>query len=137
MMLLPVANRCATICRLRALCYVPAVAIITLTLYAQTSAEASDLPSNQQVVAFLTESIDWYRHCALERQLATNPVDLVFLENTRSGAAQILQLSFDFARADAQSSATPHTDMQKEKTRTGSPELAQFLQLQNNTELQS
>ena len=136
-MLLPVSNQYTTILKLRALCYVPAVAIITLTLYAQTSAEASDLPSNQQVIAFLTESIDWYRHCAIERQIATNPVDLVFLENTRSGAAQILQLSFDFARADAQSSATPHSDMQDERRVTAPPELAQFLQLQNDTELQS
>lgn len=115
------------------------MAIITVGLSAQASPEASDFPSNQQVIAFLTESVDWYRHCAVERQIATEPVDLVFLEDNRPGAAQIAQLSFAFARADTQFSATPQADIRKGSTAiaTGSPELVQFVQLENNTELQS
>src|SRR5215469_2186413 len=79
-------------------------AVIAVGLSAQVSPATSDLPSNQRVIAFLTESIDWYHHCAIEHQMATEPVDLVFLEDSRSNAGEILQLSFDFARADAQSS---------------------------------
>ena len=136
-----VSKRLSNILKLRKFCYLPVLAIITVGLAAQVSPAASDLPSNQQVIAFLTESIDWYRHCAIERQIATEPVDLVFLEDSRPGAAQIVQLSFDFARADAQFSATPEADTQKGSTAiaiaTGSPDLAQFVQLENNTELQS
>jgi hypothetical protein len=69
---------------------------------AQVGTPAADLPTNQQVLAFLTESIDWYRHCAIERQVASDPADLVFVEDNRPRAAEIVQLSFDFARADAQ-----------------------------------
>ena len=134
-----VSKRLSNILKLRKFCYLPVLAIITVGLSAQVSPAASDLPSNQQVIAFLTESIDWYHHCVIERQIATDPVDLVFLEDNRPSAAQILQLSFDFARADAQFSATPRADTQKGSTAiaTGSPDLAQFVQLENNTELQS
>src|SRR5215475_3323779 len=129
----------ASILKLRQFCYLPMLALITVGLAAQISPAASDLPSNQNVIAFLTLSIDWYRHCAIERQISTDPVDLVFLEGNRQTAAQILQLSFDFARAGAQSSAIPDVDSQKGSTAssTGSPDLVQFVQLETNTELQS
>jgi Mechanosensitive ion channel, beta-domain len=128
----------SSILKLRTFWYLTVMAMITVGLSAQISPPVSDLPSNQQVITFLTESIDWYRHCAIERQIATEPVDLVFVEDSRPGAAQIVQLSFVFARADAQFSATTAVDSQKGSTAiaTGSPDLAQFVQLENNTELQ-
>lgn len=50
----------------------------------------------------------------------------------------IVHLSFDFARADAQFSAAPTVTRQEGSTTAGgSPDLAQFLQLRNSTELQS
>src|SRR5208283_3574287 len=113
-------------------------AVITIGLSAEVSPAASDLPANQQVIAFLTESIDWYRHRAIERQIATEPVDLVFLEDNRAVAAQIVQLSFDFARTDASVAATAAAGNQKGSTAiaTGpSPDLAQFVELENNAEL--
>ena len=115
------------------------LALIAVGLAAQVSPVASDLPSNQKVIALLTQTIDWYRHCVIERQIATDPVDLVFLEGNRESAAQILQSSFDFARADTQFSATsePNTEKASIANSTGSPDLAQFVQLENNTELQS
>ena len=44
-----------------------------------------------------TESIDSYHHCVIKRQIADSPLDLVFFEDDEQSAAQILQLSFDFA----------------------------------------
>ncbi len=138
MRLWPVSKRLSNISKLRKFCSLPVLAIITLGLSSQVLPAGSDLPSNQQVIAFLTESIDWYRHCAIERQIATDPVDLVFQEDNRPRAAQILQLSFDFARADAQFSASPPVNSQKASPAiaTGSPDLAQFVQLEDKTELQ-
>jgi hypothetical protein len=135
----PVLKQPSNILKLRKFRYLPVLAIIAVGLSAQVSPAAFDLPSNQQVIAFLTESIEWYRHRAIERQIATEPVDLVFLEDNRPSGQQILQLSFDFARAGAQFSATPRPDTQKRSTAiaTGSADLAQFVQLENNTELQS
>jgi len=118
--------------------YVLLVTVLTVGLSAQVSPAASDLPSNPQVIAFLTESIEWYRHRAIERQIATNPVDLAFLEDNRHIAAQIVQLSFDFARADASIAATSAAGSQKPSPATAvgsAPELAQFLHVQNQTEL--
>jgi ABC-type Fe3+-siderophore transport system permease subunit len=118
-------------------CYcVPVLTIMTMGLSAQVSPTVSDLPSNQQVIAFLTNSIDWYRHCATERQIASNPVDLMFLEENRPSATQVLQLSFDFARSFAQFSARPDTNKESTPTVTGSPDLARFMQLEKTTELQ-
>jgi len=99
--------------RLRGACYVLLVGVLTAGIFAQVSPPAPDLPSDQQVLAFLTESIDWYRHRAVEEQLATEPVDLVFLEDNRPVAAQIVQLSFEFARADASLAATFQAGKQK------------------------
>ena len=124
--------------KLREACCLLLPAVITIGLSAEVSPAASDLPANQQVIAFLTESIDWYRHRAIERQIATEPVDFVFLEDNRPVAAQIVQLSFDFARADASVAATAAAGNQKGSTAiaTGSsPDLAQFVQLENNAEL--
>ena len=64
------------------------------------------LPSKQQVIKFLTESIDWYRHLSVERQIATEPSDLLFLEDDQPIGTQVVQLSFAFARADASLAAT-------------------------------
>ena len=87
-------------------CYLLTAALLAVGLSAEVSPGLSDLPSNQRVLAFLTQTIDWYRHAAIERQIATEPVDLAFLEDERPIALQIVQLSFDFARADAAIVAT-------------------------------
>jgi hypothetical protein len=57
--------------RLRGACYALLVVVLTAGISAQISPPASNLPSDQQVLTFLTESIDWYRHSAAEEQLAT------------------------------------------------------------------
>jgi len=124
--------------RLRKACRLLLPLLITLALSAEVSPAASDLPTNEQVIAFLTESIDWYRHCAIERQIATEPADLVFVEDNRSVAAQIVQLSFDAARADAAIAATSAAGKETADhaiaTRS-SPDIAQLIQLENNAEL--
>jgi small-conductance mechanosensitive channel len=56
----------------------------------------------QDVLSFLNQSIDWYRQLVIEEQIATDPGDVLFLDDDRQTAVQILGLSFDFARADAQ-----------------------------------
>jgi hypothetical protein len=114
--------------------------VLTVGLSAEVSPSASDLPSNQQVLAFLTESIDWYRHRAVEGQLATHPVDLVFLKDNRLIAAQVVQLAFDFARADASLVAASEAGSQRGSAAIASessPELAHFVQLENNADLAS
>jgi small-conductance mechanosensitive channel len=59
-------------------------------------------PTSQQTLGFLNQTIDWYRHLSSEEQLADQPTDLLFVYNDRDLADQVLSLSFDFARANAQ-----------------------------------
>jgi hypothetical protein len=122
---------------------IPSLLLLTvfaLSLFAGTTLVVSDLPSNQQILAFLTESIDWYRRRTVERQITTDPVDLVFLDDNRRLAGQIVQLSFDFARADASFVAASPADNQSESTAAtngSSPDLVQFVQMENKVELES
>jgi hypothetical protein len=121
-------------------CNVLLVAMLTVGLSAEVSPGVSDLPSNQQVLAFLTQTIDWYRHGPIERQMATGPIDLVFVEDNRPIALQIVRLSFDFARADAAIAAASPALSQKQGTANASgssSDLTQFLAWQNNAELAS
>ena len=121
-------------------CNVLLAAVLTVGLSAEVSPRVSDLPSNQQVFAFLTQTIDWYRHRAIDRQIATGPADLVFLEDNRPIALQIVRLSFDFARADAAMAATSPAVGQTQNTAAtsgSSTDLAQFLRMQDNASIAS
>jgi small-conductance mechanosensitive channel len=55
-----------------------------------------------QVIQFLSRTISWYRQLAVERQLATQPSDLTFVQENRRVADQVVQLAFDYARTQAQ-----------------------------------
>jgi len=72
------------------------------------AADAASEPQN--IITFLNQSIVWYRQQGVLQQLASQPSDIIFLNDTRQQADQIVQLSFDFARARAQAlgaAATP------------------------------
>ncbi len=71
--------------------------------FAQT--QSSTLPGAQDVIGNLKQSIDWFRQFTIEEQAATDPGDLLFLNDDHQTAIQIVRLSFDFARADAQAIA--------------------------------
>jgi Mechanosensitive ion channel len=123
--------------KLRCACYVLLVVVLTIGISAEVPPTASNFPSDQQVIAFLTESIDWYRHRAIEERLATEPADLVFLQDNRPIAAQVVQLSFDFARADASLAAAFQAGNQKASAAIASrfsTDLAHFVQLENNAD---
>jgi|KBSMisStaDraftv2_1062788.scaffolds.fasta_scaffold00405_2 small-conductance mechanosensitive channel len=54
------------------------------------------------IIEFLSRTISWYRQLAVEQQLATEPADLTFIQENRRVAAQVVQLAFEYARAQAQ-----------------------------------
>jgi small-conductance mechanosensitive channel len=60
------------------------------------------LPGGQEVIAYLNQTIDWHRQLATEEQVVTDPGDVLYLNDDHQAATQMLRLSFDFARADAQ-----------------------------------
>lgn len=116
-------------------------AILGVAIAAGLSADTSqipayELPPNGQVTGFLLQSVDWYRHIYAEEKIATDPSDLLFLDDNRPIATQIVRLSFEFAKADAamakavapreESAATAHVE-------AASSDLARFIALQSQT----
>jgi small-conductance mechanosensitive channel len=101
-----------------------AVSVIVVPLRAQAPSDIPNLPDSSAVIAYLNQAIEWNRHLLAEEQLATDPADLLFLNNARQMANQVLQLSFDFAKADAemlakQQSTTP-TSVEKQPSQAQS-----------------
>ncbi len=54
-----------------------------------------------QLIQYLNQTIDWYRRATSVQQTATEPDDYVLLNDNTRIANQIVQLSFDFGRAEA------------------------------------
>src|SRR5262249_33598860 len=81
---------------------VVAVPVIGFVCFAQQPQPAANMVSGEVTLKYLNQTIDWYRHVNLEDQLATDASDAMFLKDDRQVSKQILRLSFDFARAQAQ-----------------------------------
>jgi small-conductance mechanosensitive channel len=81
-----------------------AFALLTFIAFSGMATEAAAVttPDSHQTLSFLNQTIDWYRHLGSEEQLADQPTDVLFVYNDRDIANQVLSLSFDFARANAQ-----------------------------------
>ena len=90
-------------------------AIFAATIAGGVSADAPQspyqLPSSAQVIGYLLQSVNWYRHVYAERQVASDAADLLFLHSNQAIEAQIVKLSFEFAKADAAlvtTASSPH-----------------------------
>jgi small-conductance mechanosensitive channel len=66
---------------------------------AQTAPSTSDEAT--AVLRYLNQTVSWYRSVLTQPQLATDANDLVFSDNSRAIALQVLRLSFEFGRAEA------------------------------------
>ncbi len=68
----------------------------------QNNAPDSD---RSQLLQFLDQTINWYRQIDVERQIATEPDDIIAVNDDRALADQIVRDAFEFARAEADFSA--------------------------------
>jgi hypothetical protein len=77
--------------------------LIATVAYADdpTTATASYLPSEQQVLTFIADTIDWYRHLPTAQRIGAKPADLLFIEDNRAITTNIVPLSFEFGKAMA------------------------------------
>jgi len=67
------------------------------------SADSDTTAANgEEIIPFLNQTIQWYRQITLQQQLATEPSDVLFLNDNRQIADQVVRLSFDYARSRAQ-----------------------------------
>ena len=77
---------------------------------------SSEAISAPQVIQFLNQTIKWYRQLSAEQQVATEPDDQIVVYNNRQVADQVVRLSFDFARAEADALAKQAASNQSQQT---------------------
>jgi Mechanosensitive ion channel len=105
-------------------------------LSADTAQGSYQLPSDTQVIGYLLQSVNWYRHVYTERQVASNPADLVFLNDNQAIESQIVELSFEFAKADVAlaKTATSQHDAPATVARAASADLTYFIKLKDRND---
>jgi hypothetical protein len=121
--------------RIATCCAILATAMVR-GLSADTSESSCQVPSDAQVIGYLLQSVNWYRHGYTERQVATDSGDLVFLNDNQAIEGQIVKLSFEFAKADtalAKTATSPH-DAPVTPTAPAAADLAHFIELKNRND---
>jgi hypothetical protein len=88
------------------LCGAILIAAIGFPSFASPSDGSSDSLNQQTILQFLAKTIDWYQHQSLEHAGSPSPDDIAFINENQPAADQVVQLSFEFARAAAQMSRT-------------------------------
>jgi small-conductance mechanosensitive channel len=87
---------------------------------------SSQAISVSQVIQFLNQTIKWYRQLSTEQRIASEPDDQMVVYNNRQVADQVVRLSFDFARAEADIPAKQAASNPSQNT-GGAPERYQAL----------
>jgi small-conductance mechanosensitive channel len=100
---LPIAKlRChARPLRCSALASVLVICCIFPPLLAFSQNSGLVAPNSSDIVRFLTRTIDWYRQSTANEKIATQLADTAYAEDNRRVADQVVRLSFDFARQEA------------------------------------
>jgi len=68
-------------------------------------ASGSNGSSADSIIPFLNQNIVWYRDLTQQQQLATEPSDVLFFNDNRQIAGQVVRLAFEYSRARAQALA--------------------------------
>jgi len=78
-----------------------ATASATSTTTPVTFSTKAQLPDGPAVIGFLSRVIGWYRHLSVEERLVSDPAEMLFVADDRQMADQVLDLSFEFGKAEA------------------------------------
>ncbi len=92
------------------------------------------LPSNSEVIGYLVQSVNWYRHVYAERQVANEPTDFMFLDDNQAIEQQIVKLSFEFAKADAMVETTAVSSHRGTTSTSPPADLEHFIELKKRND---
>src|SRR4051794_28138381 len=70
-------------------------------LVAQTRTAPPPLPNSAQLLGFLNQTVGWYGRLDAEGQLADQPTDVLYVNDDRQLATQIVARSFEFTKGYA------------------------------------
>ena len=82
------------------------VAVTLCGCLAQVRADDSD----DSLLAFLKQSIDWYHRVQIPSQLSSDPSDSIYTTYNRNAGLQVVSLIFDFGRIQAEQIQLDHPD---------------------------
>jgi len=113
---------------------IAATLVMVAVTFSSTGAKA-DASSRSDALAFLTKTVGWYHQLDSERQIATDPTEVVIVADNSQIAAEAVRLAFDYARA-----ATGNTQSSQAQAKEGEgssgPQQSQAL-IQLSTKLNS
>ena len=75
------------------------LALATIVVRAQSTQPQTDEATT--VLRYLNQTVSWYRSVLLQQQMASDPADVVFAENSRNLALQVLRLTFEYGHSSA------------------------------------
>ncbi len=87
--------------------YLIFVLLLTALLFSLTAPVAAQSTVNppmdkgEDIIQFLNQTLLWYRQLGSRQQIASDPSDTIFVNNSRRVGDQVVRLAFDFARARA------------------------------------
>jgi small-conductance mechanosensitive channel len=78
------------------------IKFLSVLLFVAALVSAVNPSDPQSEVQFLNQTVLWYHRVSAEREIASTPGDLVFVEDNARIANQVVRLGFDFARSQEQ-----------------------------------
>ena len=94
-------------------------------------------PDTSRVIPFLARTIEWYRQLSVEQQIATDPNDVIVVNDNRQVADQVVRLAFDYARAEADQEAKPRSTTPAPGQDAVPTQYQALIQLENKIEQQA
>jgi small-conductance mechanosensitive channel len=73
------------------------------------AAAGNQSSAGDEIIGFLNQSLVWYRQQTAQQRLVSEPSDVLFLNDSRRIADQVVQLAFGFARSRSQALASQGT----------------------------
>ncbi len=98
---------------------------------------ATNPPDTSRVIPFLARTIEWYRQLSVEQQIATDPNDVIVVNDNRQVADQVVRLAFDYARAEADQEAKPRSTTPAPGQDAVPTQYQALIQLENKIEQQA
>src|SRR5215469_8142771 len=115
----------------------PLVLLLSTLAFAQPNHASGPAPQDPaQIVQFLSRAIEWHRQTAAQQQLAKEPADLAFFQESRRAADQVVQLAFEYARAQAQLQAKQPSKPPASQPASSSGQYQRLVQLAQKTDQQ-
>jgi small-conductance mechanosensitive channel len=84
------------------------IALLICALLPAASGQMKSADPGSQLLDFVKQSIEWYRHVQIPAQLSADPSDSIYSNYNRSTSQEALALIFQFSRAQAQRLEADH-----------------------------